>query len=308
MRADQLTIAFNREFERKVERGKDIPPFLKGIQEIRRVWPAPCGAPPNPSSLDGGTIEEISGPTGRVPLLIFCPEDARGVFLYLHGGGWSFGSHIAHAGRWAKMAERIRAAIVSVGYRLAPESPYPAAPNDCETAALWLLENSRKRFGSQKLAIGGFSAGAHLAVVTLVRLRDKHQISSFRSAILTSGQYDLRMTPSARAWGKRKLVLTSALMKMAVDNFANGQDLSDPDVSPIFASLENLPPALFQVGTSDPFMDDTLFMAARWKAAGNETQLSVCAEGSHFYEQSPTPDGEKARIESESFLSSTLSN
>lgn len=63
--------------------------------------------------------------------------------------------------------------------------------------------------------------------------------------------------------------------------------------------------SLGQMGVA---MDGTLFMAAHWKAAGNETQFSVCAEGSHFYEQSPTPDGEKARIESESFLSSTLSN
>ena len=49
MRADQLTIAFNREFERNVETEKDVPPWFKGMQEIRKVWPAPCGAPPNPS-------------------------------------------------------------------------------------------------------------------------------------------------------------------------------------------------------------------------------------------------------------------
>ena len=79
-----------------------------------------------------------------------------------------------------EMLERIVAATgfasVSVEYRLAPEHPYPAGPNDCETAAMWLATHASAEFGTSVLTIGGESAGATLAAATLLRLRDRHQI------------------------------------------------------------------------------------------------------------------------------------
>ena len=63
--------------------------------------------------------------------------------------------------------------VVSVDYRLAPEDPYPAGPDDCEAAALWLLENGAARFGTERLAIGGASSGGNLVMATLLRLRDR---------------------------------------------------------------------------------------------------------------------------------------
>ncbi len=94
------------------------------------------------------------------------------------------------------MADRLEIATVSVEYRLAPEHPYPAGPDDCEAAALWLVENAAARFGTDLLMIGGESAGAHLCVVTLLRMRDRHGYSGFVAANLTYGMYDLAMTPS----------------------------------------------------------------------------------------------------------------
>ena len=81
--------------------------------------------------------------------------------------------------------------MVSVDYRLAPEHPWPAAPDDCETAALWLLDEAEALFGATRLAIGGASAGATLAMTTLLRLRDRGVAKPFVGAALQAGTYDL---------------------------------------------------------------------------------------------------------------------
>jgi acetyl esterase/lipase len=191
---------------------------------------------------------------------------------------------------------------ISVDYRLAPEHPYPAAPDDCEAAALWLLEHHEGR-----LTIGGDSAGAHLAVVTLLRLRDRHGISPrvFSAANLVFGAFDLTGTPSRRLWGGRDLVLSGPLMDWFADCFLPGlsdSDRRDPDISPLYADLGDLPPALFSCGTLDPLLDDSLFMEARWRAAGNESHLTLWPEGVHAYTAFPIEIGKRSRHEQSEFL------
>jgi len=179
-------------------------------------------------------------------------------------------------------------AIVSLAYRLAPEHPYPAGPDDCEAAALWLTERAQSEFGSTHLMIGGPSAGAHLAVVTLIRLRDKHDLRSFSRANLVFGGYDLAMTPSARRAADDTLILTSRVFEWHVNQFGVRGKERHPDVSPIWADLRDLPPALFTVGTLDPLLDDTLFMHARWIAAGNHAELAIYPGGVHGFSGFPT--------------------
>ena len=87
--------------------------------------------------------------------------------------------------------------VVSVDYRLAPEHPYPAAPDDAEATALWLAKAGMSEFGTDRLIIGGESAGAHLSAVTILRMRDKHGYTSFKGANLLYGAYDVTSTPSA---------------------------------------------------------------------------------------------------------------
>ena len=190
------------------------------------------------------------------------------------------------------MATQSNVAVVSVEYRLAPESPYPAGPDDCEDAALWLVKESASEFGTDRLVIGGESAGGHLSVVTLLRLRDRHGlVGAFAGANLVYGAYDLSMTPSQRLWGERNLVLSTPIIEWFLDLFLPGTgpvERRQPDVSPLFADLSGLPPALFTVGTMDPLLDDTLFMEARWRHAGNGTDLLVVEEGCHGFNLFPT--------------------
>src|SRR6185312_15659984 len=131
-----------------------------------------------------------------------------------------------------------------------------------------LVQHAREEFGTERLVIGGGSAGAHLAALTLLRLRDRHGFSGFAGAILGAGCYDMTMTPSLARY-ERRLVLSRTQMAWYFDQVVpDATRRRDPSISPLYADLRNLPPALFMVGTLDPLLDDSLFMYVRWLAAG----------------------------------------
>lgn len=246
--------------------------------------------------LPDATERTIAGPAGPLMLRQFLPSgEVRCVFLHIHGGGWVLGA-AHHQDPYLKLiAESCGAAVVSVEYRLAPEHPYPAGPDDCEAAARWLVRNAAAEFGTSTLLIGGESAGAHLTAVTLLRMRDREGETGFAGANLVFGCYDITLTPSVRSWGERNLVLNTPLIEWFVDLFVPDASLRrDPDVSPLFGDLSGMPPALFTVGTLDPLVDDTLFMASRWIAAGNEAELHVCPGGMHGFVAFPNKPGREA--------------
>lgn len=226
------------------------------------------------------TIESAHGP---VPLRIVAPETPKAAYLHIHGGGWVFGAADHHDDFLERLAD-LGIAAISVEYRLAPEHPYPAAPDDCEAAALWLIREAEARFGTGRLFIGGESAGGHLAAVTLLRLRDRHGLTPFAAANLVYGVFDLALTPSARRFGERPLVLSTRDIRLFVNHFLSGGGAADdPDISPIHADLSGMPPAIFTIGGSDALLDDTLFMEARWRAVGHATELRAWPEAPHGF-------------------------
>lgn len=250
-------------------------------------------------------VIEIEGKRGPVGLRILTPPTApKGVYLHIHGGGWCLGSARENDGINHRFVERTGFAVVSVDYGLAPEQPWPAAPDDCEAAALWLVREGPTRFGTDRFAIGGESAGGNLAVATLLRLRDRHGLTPFRAANLTAGCYDLGLTPSARQWGDEPLVLNTHDINVFVGHYLReGGDLGDPDISPLHADLRGLPPALFTVGTRDALLDDTLFLAPRWLAAGNAADLAVYPGGCHVFIGFPGTLADQALARSHAFIS-----
>jgi len=205
------------------------------------------------------------------------------------------------------IADNTGLAVVSVEYRLAPEDPYPAGPDDCEAAAAWMVKNAEKEFGAGALTIGGESAGGHLAAVTVLRMRDRYGYTGFRGANFVYGAFDLSMTPSQRAFGDRRLVLRTIDMQQFYNAFLpTVTDRRVPDISPLYADLKGLCPALFTVGTADALLDDTLFMHARWIAAGNETELAVYPGGAHGFTLFPNRQAEESALRSEAFLRSVM--
>jgi acetyl esterase/lipase len=172
--------------------------------------------------------------------------------------------------------------VISVGYRLAPEDPFPAGPNDCNDAALYLADNAEKEYGCPLAFTGGESAGAHLALLVALHLLEKRPSFSFKGLLLNFGAYDLALLPTAKKWTK-ELILNGLIMDKYLDVFLpnriSDERRLDETASPLWANLEKwrgkLPSALCVVGTEDPLLDDSIIMSARWQMAGGEAILKV---------------------------------
>ncbi|WP_307849489.1 alpha/beta hydrolase [Qaidamihabitans albus] len=264
-----------REFyeKRGVGRGPSDWSELKSVRDAAK--------PPTPSS-PPAVVEVVGHGDHTVPVRIHLPTStaAKGVFLDIHGGGFYLGSAAGSDVRNRELADTLGIVVVSVDYRLAPDYPWPAAPDDCETAALWLAEHAAGRFGIRRLAIGGFSAGATLAMTTLVRLRDRG-IAAFSAAALQFGTYDLSgQTPSGRLIADEYFIEAYAGL---------APDRTHPDISPIYADPANLPPVLIMVGQEDILLRDNVAMAAQLSAAGVDVDLRVYPAAPHGFTGHATP-------------------
>lgn len=215
-----------------------------------------------------------------VPLRILHPaETPRAIVLDIHGGGWVLGSaglndrlnaHLAHHGF----------CVVSVDYRLLSERRgiyIEAAIADCLAGALWTLTHV-DRLGAAPVLIAGESAGGHLAALTAIALRDLGLIDRVRGCVFTYGVFDLSGTPSVRAAGPDTLLFNGPTMRADLARLAPDRDetaLRAPDVSPLYADLTGLPPALFLAGEYDPLFEDSLLMATRWGQASDADLIRV---------------------------------
>ena len=278
------TAELNTRLISEAENGPDMWDFpAEIVRQARREGKS--AFPLEPEDPNAETFE-IEGPAGPVGMRVIHPDNQspRGVFLHIHGGGWVLGAADLQDQRLKQMANETGLDCVSVEYRLAPEHPYPAGPDDCEAAALWLAKEGHTRLNTSFLAIGGDSAGGHLSVNALLRLRDRHGITTFHAAVLVAGAFDMAQTPSGQNF-HTKLVLT----KRDMDNFnkaflQNGEDFSDPDISPINSDLTGMPPAHFTVGTRDALLDDSVFMANRWVRFQPDTELDIYPGGCHVFQ------------------------
>jgi acetyl esterase/lipase len=285
------TRAFNAELQRVID---GMPPAHTVAPEVTRqarregrsFFPAPV-------YVEQARWETVPGRRSEIRLRTVEPDgEAEGLYVHIHGGGWTFGAADLQDAALLALVQKTGFAAASVEYRLAPEHPWPAAADDCEDAVLALLGR-----GAKRIAIGGESAGAQLSVVTLLRLRDRHGLdvrAVFSGANLVFGAFDLSGSPSRLLWGDRELVLSSPTMEWYAQNLMPGSGVAEqrnPEISPLYADLRDLPRALFTVGTCDPLLDDTLFMAARWELAGNECDLVVYPETPHGGIGMPTVGG-----------------
>ena len=234
-----------------------------------------------------------------VPVRIFVPETVDAVYLHIHGGGFAIGEAAMNDVSNAEIARTCRFAVVSVDYRLAPEHPYPAGPDDCETVARWLVESSESEFGTSKLFIGGESAGGEPGGGHLAHGCATGSVRSTGSSVPTSSTgyttWRGRRALAARGRLARPQAFRHGSVRQALPGERTSESRLAPDVSPLYADLSGLPPALFTVGGADPLLDDSLFMAARWQVAGNDSELAFYPECPHGFDMFPTKAALKAR-------------
>ena len=289
------TSAFNADLLAKLSALPDpwsFAPYL--VREARAQGKGPFPLQPK---LDHAVWQEHEG----VRLRVLAPQtrETRGIYLHSHGGGWIYGQADFQDPMLARLAEATGLASVSVDYRLAPEHPFPAGPSDCLTAASWAYAQGGPMF------MGGESAGAHLSLLTALALRD----GGIQTAglVLNAGCFDLSLTPSMRNWGSDKLVLNTRDVELFARAFVPGfMDLRAPNISPLYAHMDGLPPCFLSVGTHDPLLDDSLFLHQRLLAAGVASQLAIAPGGCHVFHTFDLDLAQQAETATHAFLNACL--
>jgi acetyl esterase/lipase len=266
-----------------------------GLEQLRAI-----SEPPQPVPELAPEDIAIEGPAGELRLHTFVPEgEPRAVLIYIHGGGHITNGPGEDEALNDRTARTCGVVVISPDYRLAPESSILDQMEECVAAVRWAASASAERFGTETMLLGGLSGGANLAAGTLLRLRDRGEPAFERitGMLLDSGPYDISKTPSQRAATDEIPVLPRTLL-YGVYELASGEiegeARRDPAFSPLYADLSGLPPALFTVGTLDPLLDDSRFMAARWQSAGNRADLDVWPEGPHTFSNLSMPLSEPA--------------
>lgn len=220
--------------------------------------PAECG-PPVPVA----RVSDVDA--DGVPCRLYVPAPGVPVLVYAHGGGWAMGSTDIVDAFCRRIADRSGCAVLSVGYRLAPEHPYPAAVDDVETALGWLRRTGQD-LDVSRVAIGGDSAGGHLAAVVARRQRDAGRPLSYQ--VLIYPVIDPAMSSqSYRQLGEHGL--DRATMARFWDLFVpDPADRGTPDVAPLTAPLAGLPPTLLITAEYDVLRDEGERYGVELLAAG----------------------------------------
>lgn len=180
--------------------------------------------------------------------------------------------------------------VVSVEYRLAPEHAFPAACEDAVDAALFALSDAgaAQLRGSLRV-IAGESAGGYLTMWAAIEPRNRgiNVRDRIEAVVPIYGTFDMSFTPSLRSH-KRNIFISSedavqfSRALLPLDTFPESRH-KDASISPVYANLVDLPPALFLIGTQDPLLDDSVFMASRYSLAGNVTELKIVQEACHGF-------------------------
>jgi len=237
------------------------------LREQRPLFEKMIAAAPVPAD-----VVTTGGQLGGVPVIrVDIPGTTTGgLILYFHGALFAIGSAAASVGLACDLARQARMPVVTVDYRLAPEHPYPAAPDDAMTAYRALLDTGQD---AARLALAGESAGAGLAAVTLATIA-RAGLPQPSSAVLMSPWADLAGTgDSIKTKADVDPVITAEAVHVRARDYLGGADACDPAVSPLYGSLAGLPPLLIQAGSHEILLDDAIRLAAR--AAGDDVAVTL---------------------------------
>jgi epsilon-lactone hydrolase len=232
------------------------------LDEVGSHWPVAADV-----TLTGVDIDRLAGEWSSAP---GC--DPQNVLLFFHGGGYCSGSILSHRRMVTEAARAVGARSLAIGYRLAPESKFPAALDDALRAWRFLLAQG---IAPGRIAVGGDSAGGGLSLALANRLRAAGEAGP-ACLWLASPWTDLTMSGASLATKDSvdPLIHKAYLEELAAAYLPAGFDRRDPRVSPLFAELRGLPPTLIQVGSSETLLAD----ATRFAEAAGAAEVAVTLE------------------------------
>jgi acetyl esterase len=218
-----------------------------------------------------GAIVDAVTP-GGIPVRLFDVRESRDpgpVVAFFHGGGFVIGDISTHASFCAEMSRQLDLPVVSVDYRLAPEHPWPAAPDDCEAATRWIA-TSPAELGrtATSLVVAGDSAGGKLAITTAMALRDTPAQVPVIAQFPIYPCANLGTHYPSNDLFAEGFILTKVGMDYFEDHYA--ADLSDVRAVPMLGDLANMPPAVVMTAGLDPIRDQGRAYAAALAEAGVE--------------------------------------
>jgi acetyl esterase len=244
-------------------------------RELSASLAALAGPAPRMARRDDLTVS--GGDGHEIPVRVLVPpQGARGVIVYLHGGGWVIGTIDEYDAMARKLAERTSCAIVLVEYRLAPEHRYPTAVDDCAAALAWAASHRNDIAGREDvpLIVAGDSAGGNLAAVVARRARDAGG-PTIDLQVLIYPVTDADFTRPSYTDPENQLLLTREAMEWFWDHYVpDAARRAEPDASPLRApSLTGLPPALVLTAEHDVLRDEGEAYAERLREAGVPVEL-----------------------------------
>ena len=223
---------------------------------------------------------------GEADALWVKPEGAneKRIVLHLHGGGFAFGSAKCSVEYAERLARAVGGRCLALNYRLAPEHPSPAALQDSLSAYRYLLSEG---YLAQDIFISGESAGAGLAVASLVAIRDEG-VPQPKGAVLLSPFVDCALNSESirRLEGQDPIIDKDILTYMATSYFQSASPV-DPRISPVYADLRDLPPMLIQAAENEVLVDDAKRLADAAKRAGVSVELQLYPERLHIFSLFP---------------------
>jgi acetyl esterase len=213
------------------------------------------------------------------------PEQALPALVWYHGGGCVVGNIESYDGLCRELANRSGCAVVSVGYRLAPESPFPAAVDDALFALRWVRAHAASHhIDGERLAVGGDSAGGYLAIVAALQARDAGDVPLRFMLLIYPGTDQRARTDSHRRYASGYMLTQDSLRYFQRCYFRDDAQMQDWRASPILApSLAGLPPALVLTASHDPIVDDCKAFAERLRSEGVQVSYSEYAGQIHGF-------------------------
>ena len=233
------------------------------LDEIGSYWPAADDAEFEAVDVDGvpGEWSIVRG------------SDVSRALLYLHGGGYCSGSIVSHRRMVTEAGRAAGVRTLAIGYRLAPEHPFPAALDDALTAWRFLRDHG---ITAAHIAIGGDSAGGGLTVALVNRLREgKEELPGCMWLVSPWTDLTLSGTTLVTNDAADPIIHRSYLVELADAYVPVGMARTDPRISVLYADLKGLPPMLVQVGSAETLLDDSTRLAAAAGAAAVPVTLEI---------------------------------